>query len=363
MKELPEGFRQKKNGQLEYRFSLAGRRRSVSGATVRECKAKAESLRTKDASGHLVDKNKITLIEYASEVIDRSQVKPTSKLSYHSWLKTLPAWLLSMRLQAIERRHIIMAQSELSERAAVASVNSTIGLLKQVFNEAMLDKIIAATPCLGIKSLKATATPASETVHRALTLDEQKRLFDELRRSDCWYLELFELQILTGMRIGEIIALHWSDITDTVIHVRATMSAGKYSESTKTASSRRDIPVTPAITRVLRSQRDKIITAYGLAAVMRSKQVFYKTTSAEGYVRPSSPSKALKRACKAAGVERICSHALRDTFATRAIEQGKQPNTLKVLLGHSSITMTMDLYAHVLPDVKNEAMHSLNIVI
>ena len=362
MRELPEGFRQKSNGQYEYRFTCAGRRRSVSGSTIRECKAKAEKLRMKDASGLLVDKSKITLREYGKEVIDRAQVKPTTRRSYAFWLDMLPAWILDMKLQKIERRHIITAQSELSKSASVSSVNHVTGLLKQIFKEAILDQLITKSPCMGVKTVKAVDPPARETIHRALTVDEQKRLFDELRRSNCWYLELFELQILTGMRVGEVCALHWADVSNSVIHVHATMSAGKYSPTTKTDSSHRNIPITPAIRKVLTSQREKSMAMYGVARIAKDKPVFCLMTRAEGHVNAADLNNVLHKACETIGIDVISTHAFRDTFATRAIEQGMQPNTLKELLGHASITMTMDLYAHVLPDTKAEAMKALEIV-
>ena len=62
-------------------------------------------------------------------------------------------------------------------------------------------------------------------------------------------------------------------------------------------------------------------------------------------------------------IEPFTSHALRATFATRAIEQGMQPQTLKTILGHSSLKMTMDLYAHVLPNTKQEEMAKVEIVV
>lgn len=55
----------------------------------------------------------------------------------------------------------------------------------------------------------------------------------------------------------------------------------------------------------------------------------------------------------------ITSHVFRHTFATRAIEEGMQPQILKAILGHSSLAMTMDLYSHVLPDVKAEEMDKI----
>ena len=55
----------------------------------------------------------------------------------------------------------------------------------------------------------------------------------------------------------------------------------------------------------------------------------------------------------------ITPHVFRHTFATRAIEAGMSPQVLKVILGHSSLAMTMDLYSHVLPDTKAEEMEKI----
>lgn len=60
-------------------------------------------------------------------------------------------------------------------------------------------------------------------------------------------------------------------------------------------------------------------------------------------------------------IDRFAAHAFRDTYATRAIESGMQPNTLKELLGHSSLAMTMDLYAHVMPETKQEEAEKVRI--
>ena len=62
-------------------------------------------------------------------------------------------------------------------------------------------------------------------------------------------------------------------------------------------------------------------------------------------------------------MEPFTSHALRDTFATRYIEQGGNPQTLKTILGHSSLSMTMDLYSHVLPNTRQEEMNRIVIEI
>ena len=58
-------------------------------------------------------------------------------------------------------------------------------------------------------------------------------------------------------------------------------------------------------------------------------------------------------------IERFTHHAFRDTFATRYIEEGGNMQTLQKILGHSSLAMTADLYAHVLPNTKQQEMQQI----
>ena len=70
----------------------------------------------------------------------------------------------------------------------------------------------------------------------------------------------------------------------------------------------------------------------------------------------SSYDTHLYKLCDEAGIERFCMHALRHTYATRAIERGVQPKILQELLGHSSIQTTMDRYVHVTDESKFQAV-------
>lgn len=74
----------------------------------------------------------------------------------------------------------------------------------------------------------------------------------------------------------------------------------------------------------------------------------------------------LSKLCRRVGIEHFSVHALRHTFATRCIESGMKPKTLQMLLGHSNIGITMDLYVHVLDDEKEKEIEcverSLNVM-
>ena len=70
----------------------------------------------------------------------------------------------------------------------------------------------------------------------------------------------------------------------------------------------------------------------------------------------SSYDTHLYKLCDEAGIKRFCMHALRHTYATRAIESGMQPKVLQKLLGHASIKTTMDRYVHVTDDSMSKAV-------
>ena len=82
-----------------------------------------------------------------------------------------------------------------------------------------------------------------------------------------------------------------------------------------------------------------------------------------GLLMATPLDREIKRICKAAGVTPFTMHALRATFATRAIEAGMNPKTLQEILGHSNFNITMSLYGHCLTDTKKQAMEALIIAI
>ena len=78
------------------------------------------------------------------------------------------------------------------------------------------------------------------------------------------------------------------------------------------------------------------------------------------YLDPGNFNRKLKKCCKAAGIEPINPHALRHSFATRGLEADISLKSLQELLGHSSLSVTGNIYTHVLEEQKKKEIQKLN---
>lgn len=129
--------------------------------------------------------------------------------------------------------------------------------------------------------------------------------------------------------------------------------------------SNRDIPLTETIKDVLKSQKQKQQRYNGNLSKF-SRNIFENLYG--GVVYNASVNKAISETIKRMNadgidIEHFSAHALRDTFATRYIEQGGSAQVLKTILGHSSLAITMDLYSHVMPNTKQKEMDNIIIAL
>ena len=370
MARLAAGVRKRADGTLEKRFTIDGRRYSVYGGNTKELTQNEQEFRKKVEAGLYTENKNLTLDMYFSEwLIDkRNAVKGNTIKGYKCYYKGhISPKLGNVKLQKLERRQILAFQRELAEEdISIRTCNNILKILKIVLNDAVADEIIAKSPADGIKALKETNAKASESYHRALTEQEQEDFMREMAND--YYYEFVSLLLCTGMRMGEAAALVWSDIDykQNVIHVTktvtfkedGTMSIG----SPKSDAGKRDIPLNNTIKEVLSRQRKKL----GNILPMNDDRVFVSVYGS--IVHNHAVNRAIGNALtrleeQGKKIEHFTAHALRDTFATRYIEQGGSPQTLKTILGHSSLAMTMDLYSHVLPNTRQKEMDNLKIVL
>ena len=362
------GVRIREDGRLEKRFTIEGKRYSVCGHSNKELLEKEQALRDQIKAGTYTENRNITLDQYFNEWIAAREksVKENTINNYKNWYKRIKPILGDRKIQKMERREIKAFQDTCSQTLKPCSVNNIMHLLTMMLNDAVRDEIITKSPATGIKAVKETEK-ASETYHRALTEQEQAAFMQEAK--DSYYYNLFALSLCTGMRNGEIRALTWQDVDfkNSVIHINKTVTHDKNGHLTtgtpKTAAGKRDIPLTDTARGVLVKQREMM---NNIRSFDRWERIF---TSPDGKsvsdVTLNNEIERIRKRIELRGItiEHFTTHAFRDTFATRFIEQGGQPQTLKTILGHSSLAMTMDLYAHVLPNTKQEEMSKINIAI
>src|SRR5262249_42457598 len=149
---------------------------------------------------------------------------------------------------------------------------------------------------------------------------------------------------LTGMRIGEILALRWSrvDFATSSLSVTETFSDGNFG-SPKTRSSRRVIPMSSTLKLVLDNHYSR--------SIVSPQDLVFQTGSKRSPLNPKNLyNRVLAPACDRAKLPRVSWHSFRHTNATLLAEVGESVKTAQSLLGHSDLETTLNTYMHVIPD-------------
>lgn len=269
------------------------------------------------------------------------------------------------KISKVKPQDIKKVQKELEKSPlSTRSVNDYIAHLSHVFKKAVDDELIGKNPCSSIEKLRCTETPASETNHRALTKEETAEFFSA--STDSYYNNFFRLLIQTGLRIGELSALTYTDIDvrNNCIHISKTVTRdeiGGYmiGDSTKTKTGCRDIPMNKTILQIISDQKQQNRDFFG--NVQKIDELLFKAPSGE-ILREYQINREIKRITKRTKMEHFTCHAFRATFATRFIEQRPQDyKVLSEILGHADTKITLNLYTHVMKDTKTKAMDGIEI--
>lgn len=368
MAKLPAGTRKRENGTFEKRFTVNGKRYSIYATNTKELAEKEQVLREEIKNGNYTRNASITLDRYFDEWLSqkRHNTKTNSVRLYASHYNNhIKQCLGSKKIRDIEKREILEMRNKLTDILKPASVNHVMLILGMILHDAVRDEIITKNPASGIKPLKQEQR-AINTIHRALTIEEQTAFMGALK--DNYYYSFIALMIATGMRCGETSALTWQDIDykNNVIHVTKTRTLCEDGKITtgiaKSKKSIRDIQMNSTIKQILQEHKSKM-SCIPFATNDVFSTPFGKVVS--NCVINDTIKNTISKVNEAGKIhmDYFTSHALRDTFATRYIEQGGNMQTLKKILGHSSITITMDLYAHVLPDTMKKEMDRIKIII
>lgn len=180
-----------------------------------------------------------------------------------------------------------------------------------------------------------------------LSKADQKKFMEHLRNNFAFKNLGIFICLSTGMRIGEICGLRWCDVdtVEGVIKVRHTLQRiyiiegeTRHTEllldTPKTANSVRDIPMSSELLKMLKSL-NKVVN-----------ENYYVISNDIKPIEPRTYRNYYKKLCKQLDIPELKFHGLRHSFATRCIESKADYKTVSVLLGHSNISTTLNLYVH-----------------
>ena len=273
----------------------------------------------------IVRKPKTTFDELAKIYIDYAKTNKLSWTRDEYSIKRLSQNFAGKRLEQISPFLIEKYKNARVKEVSVATLNRELACLKHMFSKAIEWKLYTSNPVKSVKLFKEHNQRL-----RYLTVGEVHRLIGEL---PVHLKPVVQCALHTGMRRGEILGLKWDDIDlkQRLIFVRNS----KNGEG-------REIPVAVELLRELRPLRKT------------GEYVF----SFDGHSRIQSIRTGFENATKRAGISDFTFHDLRHTFASHLVMSGVDLLTVKELLGHKSINMTLR-YSHLSPDHKRNAVDLL----
>ncbi len=274
--------------------------------------------------------------------------KPSAIRAYRQALnyRTLPR-LGGKRLTAISHNMLQDFADQLSSQGlSPSSVRNTILPLRAIFRRAHRRGDVAINPTLNL------ALPADRGHRERIAAPtEVAPLLDALQLGD---RAIYATALYAGLRAGELQALHWEDIhlPENLIHIRRNWDRQQGFVNPKSRAGTRRIPITPTLRRELINHRLQQPTG-------TSGFVFPSQRNPNKPFNPSSLTLHAKKAWTKAWLTPIGLHECRHSYATYMIAAGVNTKALSTYMGHSSITITLDRYGHLLPGNETQAAHLL----
>jgi integrase len=355
----------RKDGRWACAISLGdGKRKTVYGRTAAVVREKKNELEHRLSDGLAVDQDSLLVSDLSKQFLNStaSAVKGSTSRRYEQLLRVhvLPE-LGKKRVSKLKPGELENLYSKLM--TAGTSAQTTVHVHRVL--HAMLGKAAAwEIVNRNVASLvRPPRVPHREM--RVLSPDEVHRLFlvaDGNRLEALW-----RLAIGTGMRLGELLALSWKkvDLNAGIARVEATLERdpkyGLIDNEPKTKSSRRSVHLSPSVVQALRRHRSVQNEERMRLGITWIDSGYVFTTIAGTAVNPNNVGRRdFKPLLLAAGItDHVRIHDLRHTAISLALSAGVAPTDVAQMAGHSSVAVTLQRYAHALPDAPRRAADAI----
>ena len=349
-------------------------RKSIYGKTRQEVNAKMTDLLNNLQKGLITNPTEMTLAEWLDYYMlecKKPFVKPTTYVTYTVKVENhIKPAIGHYKLKALRKDIIQKFVNGLTDKGlAPATVEAIFKLLHNALETAVDDGLIVKNVANRVR-LPKVPKPKIEV----LTADQQTIFVEKAKETYMGNMYVFDL--CTGMRLGELLGLKWSDIDFQTqqLHIMRTLSKVKDPDKPdeswhlafgdpKTPASERTIPLHQTAVKLLMDvlEQQKQDKAKAGAAYEDNDLVFCTKLG-----RPQDPinmRRTFYRICDKAGISGLHPHCLRHTFATRGAEKQVDIRVMQRFLGHANIQETASTYTHVLGDLKRDEMQKLASVV
>ncbi|MFF1321201.1 tyrosine-type recombinase/integrase [Streptomyces chartreusis] len=336
-------------------------RKFAYGKTWQECDTKRRELLAKVDQGVPVPTRSAKLSEWLPYWLD-NVIKPRRKLStYDKYEAHVRLYLVPLlgakRLESLGVADVRRFLVRLEKETTAATAKESHRVLRSALSSACREELITRNVA---KLVEPPRTDNREL--KPWTLNETLDFLAASRKDPLY--AAFVLAIAMGLRRGEIVGLRWSDLDldNRVLYVRQQTQRRRgvlYDDDPKSRR-RRAVPLPALCIAPLRWHRMRQATARIKAGEKWHQSDYVFATRTGRQVEPRNIYRSFTRVAESAGLRVIRLHDARHGTATLLTAAGVAPRVVMEILGHSQISITMDVYTHVVQDTQREAMSHMD---
>jgi integrase len=327
------------------------RRRGFS--TKREAQEQLTKLLGETQRGDFVEPDKITCAEWFDRWLEGLDLSPASIRSYTDALRLhVTPDIGAGRLQALTAVDVDRVYNRLRDEGRLSNrtIRGVHVVLRHVLEDAVKKGLLTRNPA-------DQASPPSERSAKAPEMtvwspaEMRAWLEHELVRSDRLFA-LWRLVCFTGLRRGELLGLKWSDLDGDRLSVRRQVTLVDQKATvtdTKTPSAHRAVSLDPETVAVLKAHRRRQLEER-LELGVRVDGGYVFTELDGSLILPSRITRRFGQLVRDTGAPRIRLHDVRHSHATHLLDAGASSKAVAARLGHSSVTFSLDKYAHATPE-------------
>jgi integrase len=339
------------------------KRKTVYGATRKEVQHRMTALLSDRQKGLPVVGEKQRLDEFLTDWLEnwvRPSVKPNTFSSYADTVRLhlLPT-LGRVPLAKLTPQHV---QAMLKARLASGLSPRTVAYLRSVLGIALARALKLGLVQRNVVQLVDRPNVARHEI-RPLTVEQSRSLLASA--ADHRLGALFSVALALGLRKGEALGLRWQEVdldggTLVISGALQRIGGALVRAETKNNSSRRMLHVPAAALRALREHRVRQMEERLAAGEKWQDSGLVFTTTLGTPLDPRNVLRHFARVLKAAGIPHVRFHDLRHSCATLLLAQGVPARVVQDILGHSAIRVTMDVYSHVMPSMRDDAVRAMD---